>query len=149
MEMTEMERTCEEIEKENQEYLAVFEEELKKKGLSEKTIRRHLENADFYLNTFLLRYDPCPMASGVERLSEFADFFIRKCMWSTPSSVKTTFASLKKFYKCMLEHGNVSPEEFETLKEDIQFNLEDWQEECRVYNEKGYEEYQNMFYGGY
>ena len=36
MEMTEMERTCEEIEKENQEYLAVFEEELKKKGLSER-----------------------------------------------------------------------------------------------------------------
>ena len=33
-------------------------------------------------------------------------FFIRRCMCSTPSTVKGTAASIKKFYKCMLDHGS-------------------------------------------
>ena len=38
------------------------------------------------------------MEESVTMLGDFlGDYFIRKCMWSTPSSVKTTAARLKKF----------------------------------------------------
>ena len=48
------------------------------------------------------------MEEGVTMLGDFlGDFFIRKCMWSTPATVKTTATSLKKFYKCMAEHGKI------------------------------------------
>ena len=46
-----------------------------------------------------------------EYLSDFFGyFFIRKCMWSTPDTVKSTIASLKKFYR-------LSKEDYEELLE--------------------------------
>ena len=67
--------------------------------------------------------------------SFFGDFFIRKCMWSTPASIKSTAASLKKFYKCMLQHGYIDKESYDYLCFDIKENMEDWQEECAIYND--------------
>ncbi len=37
-----------------------------------------------------------------DRINDFlGEFFIRKCMWSTPGTIKRTAASIKKFYKFM------------------------------------------------
>ena len=115
-------------EKQNEEYLRIFENELKEKGLSAKTIREHVSNVDLLLNHYLPGYEEdYQMADGMNSLYGFFDFFIRKCMWSTPASVKKMGASLKKFYKCMMEHGLVDKEEFkefsETLKEEIPYTM--------------------------
>ena len=130
------EKECDRIEKENESLLDLFEKDLRAAGLKERTIRNHLYNADFYINAFLMRIGPCSAAEGTDYVDSFlGDFFIRKCMWSTPQSVKTTAASIKKFYKSMMEHGITDKESYSFLCLTIKENLDWWQENCRIYNE--------------
>ena len=132
----EYEKDCTKIREENETYLALFEKDLIASGLSAKTVGRHVSNASFYINDFLLYDDSNPMCEGTKCVhSFFGDFFIRKCMWSTPASIKSTAASLKKFYKCMLQHGYIDKESYDYLCFDIKENMEDWQEECAIYND--------------
>ena len=77
------EKQCDEIREINAKYIEEFVDELSKKGFVDKTIKRHYENVDFYLNTYLLREDALTMENGCkdEYLSDFFGyFFIRKCM---------------------------------------------------------------------
>lgn len=72
------EKACAKVQEKNEEYLDLFEMELKKSGLSEKTVLRHLRNVDFYINTYLLREEPRPMEDGTIFIDFFlGDFFIR------------------------------------------------------------------------
>ena len=59
---------------------------------------------------------------------------IRKCMWSTPATVKTTATSLKKFYKCMAEHGKIEKKDYDYVCHDIKESMAYWQECCAEYN---------------
>ena len=86
---------------------------------------------DFYLNDFLLREEALTMENGCkdEYLSDFFGyFFIRKCMWSTPDTVKSTIASLKKFYR-------LSKEDYEEFTDTIRVNKEYWIDCCSEYND--------------
>ena len=75
-------RACKEREKENGVYLEEFEADLTGAGLKDKTIKNHLVNVDFYLNSYLLRDVPHEMRVGCYRLDDFFGyFFIRKCAW--------------------------------------------------------------------
>ena len=92
----------------NYEYLILFQEDLENAGLKDKTINNHLSNANLFINDFLIYHMDATMEEGVTMLGDFlGDFFIRKCMWSTPATVKTTAASLKKFYKSMADLGKL------------------------------------------
>ena len=51
MNFGEYEKECKKIRSDNEEYLGIFQSELINKDLSEKTIRSHLNNVDFYINT--------------------------------------------------------------------------------------------------
>lgn len=129
------EKACEKIQQENEIYLNLFETDLLASGLSEKTVYRHLRNVDFYINTFLLYEEPLSMSDGTIHLGWFfGDFYIRKCMWSTPGSIKTNAASIKKFYKCMLNHKKIDKDSYDFLCSDIKKNLSTWQADCEVYN---------------
>ena len=98
----------EEVVKINEKYLVEFEKWLKEQKLSEKTIRNHVNNVDLYINDYLNYYDFNEMKQGCYDIDGFlGDWFICKCMWSTAYSVKTTAASIKKFYCCMSEFGYV------------------------------------------
>ncbi len=130
----EYEKECDRIRKDNGELLSLFEDDLTNAGLSSKTIRRHLSNVDFYINEYLLREEPLTIEYGTAKLDTFlGDFFIRKCMWSTPASIKSTAASIKKFYKCMLDHSELDKKYYDCLCDDIKENLEQWQDECAIY----------------
>lgn len=130
------EKACKKIHQENETYLDLFETDLILSGLSEKTIYRHLKNVDFYINTFLLREEPRPMTDGTSYLSCFlGNFFIRKCMWSTPGNIKTNATSIKKFYKCMLDHKKIDKDSYDYLCRDIKDNLITWQTDCEIYND--------------
>src|SRR5690554_687473 len=96
----EYELASEKIKNTNKEYLQVFYEDLLKFGLKEATVNRHYSNVEFYINVYLLREDAITMDHGTNEsyLNDFFEyFFIRKCMWSTPGTIKSTAASLKKF----------------------------------------------------
>ncbi|WP_156027230.1 hypothetical protein [Succinivibrio dextrinosolvens] len=118
------------IETENNKYIGIFENELKSKGLTKKTISNHVFNIELFLNDFLAeRYKVC-FANSLEYFDEFFDFFTRKCMWSTPATVKSTAGSLKKFYQCMMENNVISKDDFSELKEMMKDNMVYWQESC-------------------
>ena len=94
-----------------------------------------MDNVDLYINDFLLREDAEHMESGLGRLDPFFYFFIHKCMWSTPANVKTTAASLKKFYKCMTENGKIDKEDYQHFCETLKEGIPVWQEECTDFND--------------
>ena len=93
------ERLCKKQQEKNDYYLEVFEKDLIESGLKSITIRRHLANVDFYINQYLLREMPNEMQVGCGSAIDMflGDYFIHKCMWSTPETIKSTAANIKKF----------------------------------------------------
>lgn len=134
MNYEEYEKAVEKITKVNEQYLILFQEYLLEKGLKDKTIRNHLNNVSFYINDYLNYYDPQEMVKGCYDISGFlGDWFIHKAMWSSRESIKSTAASIKKFYKCMLEKGHVSKADYQYLVETIKEKMPDWLENMDDY----------------
>ena len=50
-------------------------------------------------------------------------------MWATPSSVKSTAASIKKFYKCMASHGFVDEDDYRYLCDELKENMDSYLQE--------------------
>ena len=136
--------------KANKEFMDLFLKDLTSAGLSQKTIQKHMDNVDFYLTDSLPFADvdededgdeeakPMDMKDGVEISNLrrfFSDYYIYHCLWSTPGNLKTTGASIKKFYKCMADHGKISKDQYKELCALFKENMADWQEECRQFND--------------
>lgn len=128
---------CKMIESANKSYLKQFEDYLKASHLKEKTIRRHMDNVAFYLNTYLLSKEPISMSEGAYFMhvdDYFGYFLITKCMWSTPSSIKSTATSIKKFYKCMLQKEYIKKDVYDDLVVTIKESMAEWINECTRFN---------------
>jgi len=134
----EYEQKCDEIRRKNAVYLDEFKEDLINAGLKEKTINRHYWNVDFYINTYLLWEEPLDMTCGTKsfKIDDFlGNFFIRRCMWSTPDTIKSTAASIKKFYSSMLQRRHINESNYRELIETIKDNMVYWLEDCEAYND--------------
>ena len=129
MSYEDFERASEVIRAENNVLLDGFEKWLSRSGLKEKTIRKHMQNTDFYINDYLL-YDDCTRAKdGVSSLNGFFNwFFPRKAMWSSKAATKETAASLKKFYKYLAELGATKPADYLFLLSEIKSEMPEWLE---------------------
>ncbi len=96
----------------NQPLLEDFRSWLEQSGLVEKTVKTHVDNINFFTN-YLVYYEPLKKLdeadSGDVRMF-LADWFPRKAMWASITSVKSNIASFKKFFQWMGETGRVSPE---------------------------------------
>ena len=113
--------------KRNKKFLNEFKNEMQKQNLSPKTIDKHLSNIEFYLNDYLTYYDITKMEDGVYEINMFlGDFFIRKCLWSSVSSIKENASSIKKFYKCMYELNHIDKESYNHLCLIVKENIDDW-----------------------
>lgn len=127
-------KKCEKIREVNDELLELFEADMD--HLSYKTRKKHLDNVDFYINEYLLKGEPLTFEYGISKISDFlGDFFIRKCMWSTPETIQTTAASIKRFYKCMVNHEKISEKDYQRLCDKIKEEMPQWQEKCALYND--------------
>ncbi|TMF52533.1 MAG: integrase [Chloroflexi bacterium] len=107
----------------NQPILDDFRAWLEQSGLAEKTVRNHVDNIDFFTE-YLVYNEPLEKldeADGSDVWMFLGDWFPRKAMWASESSVKSNMASFKKFFQWMGETGRVSPETVDdvlsTLKE--------------------------------
>ena len=109
----------------NQPILEGFELWLRQAGLREPTVRAHVENLQLFEH-YLLLYD-----YSLRRLDEatdsevywfLADWFPRKALWASVSSMTMYLATFKKFFRWMGETGLVSPQAvadvLSTLKEE-------------------------------
>ncbi len=118
------------VEENNDKLLVLFEKALT--GLSDKTIKQHVSNASLFLNDYFYREGLENPQEGAEYIDTFFDFFVRKCLWSSPATVKQLAASMKKFYKCMLQNGIVDDDAVEEVLMTIKYGLEDWMDESDI-----------------
>ena len=96
----------------NRPLLDSFREWLEQSGFAEKTIKAHVENIDFFTK-YLMYYESLKKLDEADSSDVWmflSDWFPRKAMWASPSSVKSNIASFKKFFQWMGETGRVSPE---------------------------------------
>lgn len=128
MSYEEYEIEAEKIREENKKLLVEFGSWLSENGLKEKTIKKHSQNIDFYINEFLL-YDDCKRAiDGISSVSSFFDwFFPKKAMWSSITTTKENVSSLKKFYKFFVEQESLDITDYHSLLSTIKEEMPDWQ----------------------
>jgi site-specific recombinase XerD len=106
----------------NQPILDGFEHALRQSGLSEQTIKAHVDNMRFFTR-YLLLY-----SYSLRRLDEategdvydfLEDWFPRKALWASVSSMKVYLASFKKCFTWMGATGLVAPETVEDVRSTL------------------------------
>ena len=122
--MENIEKKIKENQTRNKKFIKEFEEWLKEKSLSDKTIRKHISNVDLFINDYLNYYDIETAEEGITSVYSFLNgWFIEKCMWATPYTTKEEAASIKKFYAYMSEKGYVEKEDYKFLCEELKDNM--------------------------
>lgn len=141
--MLDYDKKIEENRKRNEKYIKKFEEWLNEKGLVVKTIRKHLNNVDLYINDYLNYYDVIKVEEGMEEIYSFFDgWFIEKCLWASRSSLKEIASSIKKFYQYMSENNYVSVENYKDMCIFIKENMNEFLEQLDAFdNEIYYDEF--------
>lgn len=128
-------RACAAQRERNKPLLDEFRDSLIASGLTPKTVNQHVSNIDFYLNEYLLREEALGIEEGCRHADDFLGyFFIAKCLWSTPRSIKGNIVSLKKFYKLMNDTGRISKGDYQELLEEIAESKDTWLDDCARFN---------------
>lgn len=124
--MENIEKKIKENQTRNQKFIKEFEEWLKEKSLSDKTIKKHISNVDLFINDYLNYYDIETAEEGITSVYSFLNgWFIEKCMWATPYTTKEEAASIKKFYAYMSEKGYVEKEDYKFLCEELKDSMDE------------------------
>jgi site-specific recombinase XerD len=135
------EKKRDEIFNDNEIHLIGFTEWLVNKGLSQKTIKTHVANVEFYIDDYL-GCDLLDVTKGCHKIDRFlGDWFIRKASWSSCAHIKSYAASFKKFYTYLLEENVVEQTDFDYLCEAIKERMQDWLDKMK--------RYENMLFADY
>ena len=130
----------------NEKLLDEFEKWLSDKKLSPKTIAKHRNNVDFYINEFLLYEEAIDAKDGAHKIDFFLGFwFIKKAMWASKSSINSNATSIKKFFEFMLEKGDINEEAYIDLKEEIQNNKQEWLDTMDRYDDPEIEDMEEVW----
>jgi len=109
----------------NEPFLAQFQTWLEHSGVTQKTIKNHVDNIAFFAE-YLVYYDTplkrLDQAQGGDVYGFLSDWFPRKALWANTTNMKGYFASFKKFFQWMETAGYITAETVEevrtTLKEE-------------------------------
>ena len=128
--------------KRNAEFIVGFEAWLREKDLAEKTIRKHLNNTDLYINDYLNYYDITKAEDGIDEVYSFLNgWFIEKCLWASKTSIKETAASIMKFYQYMSENNYVTVEDYRDIRNFIRENMDEILETLEEYENEIYDDF--------
>ena len=137
--MVDYEIKVEKNRKRNEKYITEFEKWLNEKDLVKKTIRKHLNNIDLYINDYLNYYDITKVEEGINCIHSFlGGWFIEKCLWASKNSLKETADSIKKFYQYMSENNYVSKEDYKSLSDFIKENMDEFMELVDAFDDGTY-----------
>lgn len=94
-----------------------------------------MDKIDFYVNDFLLHYEVDEAAAGVHQVGYYlGDWFVRKAMWASVTSIKSNITSFKHFYTYMQTIGQVDHEDLAEMKAIIKEEKEEWFDTLRRYD---------------
>ena len=112
--------------KNNQELLRAFKAYLTTgKGLGEKTVKRHIDQLDFYLNGYLAGYMyATPLKMEESPLDYLGYFYPHKYLMSAVTSLKKNASALKKFYQFLYEAGEITQDQRSDANEFIEAGLQ-------------------------
>ena len=131
--------------KRNEIYLNGFEKWLNKKGLVNKTIKKHLNNTDLFINDYLNYYNIIKVEDGLGEIFSFlSGWFIEKCIWSSRNPLKETAASLKKFYQYMSENNYVDVNDYKETFDFIKNNMDELLESVDEFNNFDEDDYYDL-----
>lgn len=137
--MENYELKIEENKSRNKKYINEFEKWLNEKKLVKKTIRKHLNNIDLYINDYLNYYDITKVEDGMSSIYLFLDgWFIEKCLWASKNSLKEMAASIKKFYQYMSEKDYVNVEDYKDMCSFIKDNMDEFLEQVDAFEDGTY-----------
>lgn len=114
---------------------------LKQKNLSTRTINKHIDNTDLFINDYLVYYELSEAKDGLNDVIDFLDgWFIEKCSWSTRNSLKEQASSLKKFYQFMTEYNYVDKKDYEYIFNLLKQKMDDILDHVDEYNYSCFED---------
>ena len=106
--------------------LAEFEQELEEKGFSEKTIDKHVANAELFVRRYLADRG-LTLAEGCRSLDDFFGYYFpREHRSPTTTALKDCVVSVKRFYRVMQRNGHVQAADVAFLEETIRDFQGDW-----------------------
>ena len=116
-----------------------FESSLKASGLSDKTIRGHLQNVDLYINYFLLYESAVEAKDGSHSVSMFLGYsYIKKVMPASSTNIRSNAASLKKFYSFLADREIIGEHVLSDLEETIKADMPTWLAKFKTYENYGH-----------
>src|SRR3989344_6608445 len=99
----------EEIQKENAELLSKFEEHLLRKNISKKTIKRHINDVELYINDYLaIDEEASPQEIDGYTLDVFFRWCIDKWIFNTISGLLSAISSIRLFYEYLNENKQIA-----------------------------------------
>ena len=90
----------------------------KEERLSDKVIRRHINNIEFFMDFLLSSTIYSPLRDGSD-LMEYFYLLINRYVIETDSEFNRQMATLKKFYNFLYYVGEINKEELQEKKEDL------------------------------
>jgi len=113
--------------KQNNQLLKEFEQYLYSQNLAKKTVDKHIENIEFYINTYLLYTEVEKPEDNLNSIDMYFDYFLpNKTTFGSVADTKASIGSLKKFYKYLLELNRISKEDYKDMLQLIKENKEAW-----------------------
>lgn len=119
---------CENQLQRNQEFLQIFTKDIE--NLSPKVQEHHINNLETFLNDYLVQRVSVPMEEGMRQVNDYFGYFLPRKGMCSGEELRLEDASVKKFYKSMMEHGFAEVEECEYLCNMISNCMEEWIQEC-------------------
>lgn len=126
------------LEKRNKKYLKGVKNWLQEKGLTDKTITKHI--TALFINDYLNYYDVLKDEESMDEVITFVTtWFTEKCMWASRNKVKDTAVILRKFYQYMCENNYVFKEYYEEMCSSIKDNIDTILEEVYSFVSNDYD----------
>ena len=116
----------EEIRKENEKYLAVFQEYLESYGMSRSLMDQHIANMDRYLNDYLADTLNREMRHSVRDLEPYIKNVYSELENTNEETLEKLIKSLNFFYRCMHEKGYMSSQMYALYEWLVKENKKEW-----------------------
>lgn len=112
----------------NDRYHRLFLRSLDEEGLSDKTRNAHGRNIEHFLFGYLDRETGMGAPEGIEMVPDFLGDYWLDTDYDLPSisAYKSMISSLKKFYKCLLDNGEIERELYRDMLDSVKANQQDW-----------------------